>query len=133
MAFRINTINPLDINPSTGVGVSLNYATGGVFETTYTTAQATKNNLINYLLTGRGVRYLNPTFGFGLQEYLFEQLNENTVNALEQDIQSAITQFFPTVTITNLTVDLLQDTNQLDIKLSFTIAGQEDTINITLG
>ena len=133
MAFRINTVNPLDINPSTGVGVSLNYASAGVFETTYTTAQATKNNLLNFLLTGQGVRYLNTTFGFGLQSYIFEQLNESTVNALEQDIQTAITQLFPTVTVNNLTINLLQDSNQLDIKLTFTIAGQEDTLNITLG
>lgn len=133
MAFRINSINPLDINPSTGVGVSLNYATGGVFQTTYTTAEATKNNLINFLLTGQGVRYLNPTFGFGLQSYIFEQLNDTTVEGLEEDIQTAIAELFPTVTIDTLVINLLQDSNQLDITLTFTIAGQEDTINITLG
>lgn len=133
MALRINSVNPLDINPSTGVGVSLNYATAGVFDTTFTTAQATKNNLINFLLTGQGTRYLNPSFGFGLQTYLFEQLTENTAEGLEEDIQTAIAELFPTVTVDNLTVDLLQDSNQLDIKLTFTIAGQQDNINITLG
>jgi len=133
MAFRINTINPLDIDPSTGVGVSLRYASEGVFETTYTTAQATKNNLINFILTGQGTRYLNPTFGFGIQSYLFEQLNNETVEGLEEDIQTAIAELFPTVTVDNLTVNLLQDTNQLDVKLTFSIAGEQDNIDITLG
>jgi phage baseplate assembly protein W len=133
MAFQINTINPLDIDPSRGVGVSLRYTPAGVFETTYTTVQATKNNLINFLLTGQGTRYLNPTFGFGIQSYLFEQLNNSIIEGLEQDIQIAVAELFPTVIINNLTVNLLQDTNQLDIKLTFTIAGEQDIINITLG
>ena len=133
MAFPIRTVNPLDINPSTGVGVSLNYATEGVFDTTYTTFQATKNNLLNFLLTGQGQRYLNPTFGFGLQSYLFEQLNNETSAALEDDIQSAIGELFPTVTVEELTINLLQNTNQLDITLTFSIGSESDTVNITLG
>lgn len=133
MAFPIRTVNPLDVNPSTGVEVSLNYATEGVFDTTYTTFQATKNNLLNFLLTGQGQRYLNPTFGFGLQSYLFEQLNNETSAALEDDIQSAIGELFPTVTVEELTINLLQDTNQLDITLTFSIGSESDTVNITLG
>jgi len=133
MAFPIRTINPLDINPSTGVGVSLNYQTPGVFKTTYTTFEATKNNLLNFLLTGGGERYLNPTFGFGLQSYLFEQLDNITDATIQEDIQAAVAEYFPTVTVDEITVNLLPDTNQLDLKLKFSVGELSDTIQITLG
>lgn len=133
MAFPIRTVNPLDINPSTGVGVSLNYGVEGVFETTYTTFEATKNNLLNFLLTGTGERYLNPTFGFGLQSYLFEQLDDVTNATIQEDIQVAVSTYFPTVTIDEVNINLLPDTNQLDIKLTFSIGQQSDTVEITLG
>lgn len=133
MAYQIGKINPLDIDPNTGVGVDLNFQSPGVFKTTYTTAQATKNNLINYLLTERGERYMNPTFGLGLQKYVFEQLNSTTEAAIEEDIQTQIQELFPTVVIDSLTLTQDPDTNQIGINLTFSIAGESDTIDITIG
>ena len=133
MASEVNKINPLDLNPYTGVGVELNYASPGVFNTTYTTAQAVKNNLINYLLTGQGERYLNPSFGLGLQSFIFEQLNSNTEVAIEQIIQTQIQELFPAVTVDTLTITQEQDTGQLNINLTFTIGQEADSINITIG
>lgn len=133
MAFEIGKINPLDLNPNTGIGVSLNFQAPGVFSTTYTTTQAVKNNLINYLLTEQGERYMNPTFGLGLQKYIFEQLNDKTVTSIEEDIQTQIQELFPTVIITSLTVSQDPDTNQIGISLEFSVAGESDTINITIG
>jgi phage baseplate assembly protein W len=133
MAFEVKKINPLDLNPNTGVGVELNYASPGVFTTTYTTAEATKNNLINYLLTGQGERYLNPTFGLGLQSFIFEQLNANTEVAIEQIIQTQIQELFPAIQVDTLTITQEQDTGQLNINLTFTIGQEADSINITIG
>ena len=133
MAYQIGKINTLDIDPNTGVGVDLNFQSPGVFKTTYTTAQATKNNLINYLLTERGERYMNPTFGLGLQKYVFEQLNSTTEAAIEEDIQTQIQELFPTVVIDTLTLTQDPDTNQIGINLTFSIAGESDTIDITIG
>lgn len=133
MAFEVKKINPLDLNPNIGVGVELNYTSPGVFTTTYTTAQAVKNNLINYLLTGQGERYLNPTFGLGLQSFIFEQLNSNTEVAIEQVIQTQIQELFPAVTVDTLTITQEQETGQLNINLTFTIGQEADSINITIG
>ena len=133
MAYEIRKINPLDIDPNTGVGVGLNFQSPGVFTTTYTTTQATKNNLVNYLLTGQGERFLNPTFGFSLQSYIFEQLNNNTADSIEQDIQTSIQELFPTVRINSLTVTQNPDTYQVSIKLNYSIAEETDTIDITVG
>ena len=44
MAFGAKKISPIDLKPSVGVGVGLPFNAPGVFRTTYTTKEATKNN-----------------------------------------------------------------------------------------
>ena len=60
MAFNVQQINPLDLQPSVGIGVGLPFTSGEVFSTTYTTQDAIKSNLINYFLTGKSERFFNP-------------------------------------------------------------------------
>lgn len=136
MTFQTRKINPLDIDPNIGVGVGLDFQNQGVFTTTYTTQQATKNNIINFLLTGQGERYLNPSFGLGLQQSIFEQLTDKTGANIEQYIQTSMKNLFPAVTIQNLTITQNPDTNQLSIQMSYSIgpagAGMTDTLEITI-
>jgi len=132
MAFGAKKIFPIDRKPSVAVGVSIPFTAPGVFSSTYTTREAIKNNLINFLLTGTGERYLNPNFGAGLQAYIFEQLTTNTEAALDEDIQTLVRKYFPTVTITNLQITGTPDKQQIFIQMSYTIAdtGIEDTLEI---
>ena len=51
MAFNAQQIYPIDFNKSAAVGVDLPFSAPGVFKPNYTTKEAIKNNLINYLLT----------------------------------------------------------------------------------
>ena len=74
MAFGAQKIFPIDTKPGTAVGTSLNFNDPGVFLSTYTTKDAIKNNLINFFLTNRTERYLNPNFGGDLRKYIFEQI-----------------------------------------------------------
>ena len=74
MAFEAKKINPLDRQPRKAIGVSLPFTGLGVFNSTFTTRDAVKNNLINFFLTGKGERFLNPTFGTGLRNLLFENI-----------------------------------------------------------
>lgn len=132
MAFDAKKIFPIDRKPSVAVGVGLPFTAPGVFPSTYTTKDAIKNNLINFFLTGTGERYLNPLFGAGLQTYIFEQLTTNTEAALEQDIQTIVAEYFPTVTITDLQINGTPDKQQIYVQMSYTIAdtGIEDTLEI---
>lgn len=133
MAYEVKRINPLDIDPNRGIGIGLNFKNAGVFTTTYTTIQATKTNLINYILTGKGERFMNPNLGLGLQNFLFEQLDDITTNSIEETIQAGIQTLFPTVKIIDLEVLKVLETQQISIKLNFSIAGELDSINITIG
>jgi phage baseplate assembly protein W len=122
MAFGAQKIFPIDTKPGTAVGVSLNFNNPGVFQSTYLTKDAIKNNLINYFLTNQTERYLNPNFGGNLRKYLFEQINSNTTDFLKEDIQQQINLYFPNVIVASLDVVEYTDTNQIVITLKYTIA-----------
>ena len=122
MAFGAQKIFPIDTKPGTAVGVSLNFNNPGVFQSTYLTKDAIKNNLINYFLTNNTERYLNPNFGGNLRKYLFEQINSNTTDFLKEDIQTQINLYFPNVIVSSLDVIEYTDTNQIVVTLKYTIA-----------
>ena len=73
-------INPLDLNPSVGIGVALPFNGPGVFNTNYTTQDQTKSNLINLVLTEPGERIYKPFFGVGLNNLLLNELNHININ-----------------------------------------------------
>ena len=132
MAFGAKRIYPIDTKPGTGVGVAIPFNAPGVFKTTYTTREATKSNLINFFLTNKGEIYLNPTFGGGLREFLFQQITEGTTEDLKQDIQQQLGLYFPQIVIESLNIDSIPDINQINVVLKYNIAdtGINDTIEI---
>lgn len=121
MAYTVEQIHPLDLRESVGIGVGLPFAAAGVFNTTYTTAEAIKTNLINYLLTGTSERYMNPGLGVGIQELLFNQIEEDLVLQLESTIREGIAKWFPTVILTSLDVLTSPDSNTVNISLKYSI------------
>ena len=46
--------------------------------------------LINYLLTNPGERPLNPEFGAGLRNFIFNAINSDNFKFLKEDIQTKI-------------------------------------------
>ena len=69
-------INPIDLpqNDKAAVGVTFPFDGSAVFNSSYTTKEQVKSNLINLLLTSPGERLMNPEFGIGIRQYLFEQV-----------------------------------------------------------
>lgn len=122
MAFGAQKIFPIDTKPGTAIGVSLNFSNPGVFESTYLTKDAIKNNLINFFLTNQPERYLNPTFGGNLRNFIFEQITTNNLDFLKQDIQNQIGLYFPSVIVARLDVIEYPDINQVVVTLKYTIA-----------
>ena len=132
MAFGAKRIFPIDTRPGTGVGVAIPFNAPGVFRTTYTTREATKSNLINFFLTNKNERYLNPTFGGGLRGFLFQQITNGNTDYLKQDIQQQLGVYFPQVIIESLNIDSYPDVNQVNVVLKYNIAdtGISDTVEI---
>lgn len=138
MAFGAIQKYPLEVTsslrPQRAIGVSIPFNADAVFNSTYTTAAQIKSNLLNYFLTNRGERVFNPTFGSSIQEYIFEQLNNQTYDNLENMIQTDIQRYFPSVNIENLSIYGFEDSNQLQIELTYSLKnfGINDQITFTL-
>ena len=134
MAFEIKKINPLDRQPRKAVGVDLPFSGDGVFNSTFQTKDALKVNLINYLLTNKGERPLNPGFGAGIRELLFENINQEELEDIKETISTNITRFFPNIKPTRLEVTSDPDTNIINFFLRYAIADQniEDELLINI-
>ena len=84
----------IQINPTEkrnkALGVIFPFDGEAVFNSSYTTAEQVKSNLLNVLLTEPGERIFKPNFGVGLRNYLFE--NSNDLSNLEERINNQINQ-----------------------------------------
>jgi uncharacterized protein len=122
MPFNAQPISPLNLNPNIGLGVSIPFSNTSVFSSTYTTQETVKNNLINYFLTNPGEIPLNPSFGAGLRNFLFEQISNVTVDNVRAFVQSKLEIAFPMIQIDSLQVlTTQQDNNSLIIQLKYYI------------
>ncbi len=121
MAFEIKKIDPRDLKPRVAIGVKLPFSGKAVFNSTFTSAEAIKNNLINYFLTGKGERYMNPTFGNGLQRLLFDQLTESKVAQIDALIKADLEAFFPRVAVDKIQTIGDPDTNTVSFSMSYRV------------
>ena len=121
MAFQVERIHPLDLQPRKAVGVGLPFSSTSVFNSTYTTQDALKSNLINYLLTEKSERFLNPDLGAGLRALLFDQLTEDKQGEIEGVIRSGIATWFPNVIINSIQVQGSPDTNTVAVYLRYSV------------
>ena len=83
MAYNRRKIDPLDLQPRKAVGVALPFSGRAVFNSTYQTKDAIRNNLINFFLTGKNERVFNLNFGAGLRNLLFENITKTGLTRLE--------------------------------------------------
>ena len=132
MAYQVRNINPLDLKPSTGIGVAIPFSTKSVFTTVYTTQEQLKYNIINYLLTGRKERVFVPNFGAGLRDLLFENITQESTQNIENTVRSGIEINFPNINITQLFITTDVNRHTISINFSYEIinTGIQDEINI---
>jgi len=121
MAFEVKKINPLDLQPRKAVGINLPFTGKAVFNSTYQTKDATRVNLINFLLTNKGERYLNPTFGSNIRLMLFKNINQDNLDEIEDMISEDISNYFPKVNPTALKITSSPDTNTVRFYLKYKI------------
>jgi phage baseplate assembly protein W len=132
MAFNQQQINPLDLNPNVAVGINLPLNNPAVFTSNYTTSEALKTDMINFFLTNPGERPMNPTFGGGLRNFIFSQIEEENINGLKENIEFKLQKYFPQVGISSLNVLQDDDTNSLIVELKYFILNSNIQDTITL-
>lgn len=121
MAFNVKRINPLDLQPRKAIGVALPFEGSAVFNSTYETKDALKANLINYFLTNKGERFLNPEFGSNIKQLLFENIDETQLAILESTIEEDLSKFFPNIKPTLIEVAPSTDSNSIFFHLRYAI------------
>ena len=122
MAFEVQKIHPLDLQPRKAVGVSLPFSAKAVFNSTYTTKDALKSNIINYFLTDKGERFLNPNFGAGLRAILFQQMTEDSGDEIKHKVTQGVADWFPNVVVNEVKVGNNPDRNTTTIYLRYSVA-----------
>ena len=134
MAYIVRNIDILDTKPSTGVGIKVPFDGPTGINTTYTTKDAIKSNLLNFILTGKRERVFNPSFGSGVRELIFEPITEDIVDQIDNLIRGGVESYFPTVEIRELEVTLQPDSHTFNIYLNYSVINTniEDELQINL-
>jgi len=122
-------INPT-VKRNKALGVIFPFDGEAVFNSSFTTKEQVKSNLLNVLLTEPGERIFKPNFGVGLRSYLFE--NSNDLSFLEERINNQINQNIAGIELVNVNLIKEPDSHEIKIAISYRVlANQEsDTIQI---
>ena len=125
-------INPLDLQGNIAIGVSLPFDGPVAFNSTYSTADQIKSNLVNLLLTSKGERLYLPDFGCDLKSVLFEGINDATLNTLKNYIYTNVSTYIPEITITNINTVTEEDYNRISITVQYrlNLSGNADEVTI---
>jgi len=129
-------IDPLDLTPSTGVGVSLPFNGPGVFNINYTTKDQSKSNLVHIILTEPGELINKPSFGVGLNSLLFEQnINKEDLQEKIQEAVSKDEKLSRMITISDVILNQEINTNTIKVNIEYisNLDGSQDAIQITIG
>ena len=135
MAFGARRVYPNDLRPRVANGVNLPFSEPGVFTSNYQTRDAIKNNLINYLLTNPGERSENPSFGAGLREYIFTQIDNQDFTFIKEDLQLKIEENFDNIQLEEVSVFENENENTINVNIDYSIpnTGMNDTLELNFG
>ena len=154
MAYRVENTGSLDYQLA--IGVSLPFNADGVFNPTYTSTDQMRANLINFILTNKGERPLNTTYGSDIRKYLFSEITDSSyafgitgynntnsnpsttaisgvqpytnlgVKDLEAQLKSEISTNFPQLIIKQISITPSQDDNTVEIKVIYSFMTDEN-------
>ena len=94
-------------------------------------ASAIKQAIVNLLLTNKGERLMNPTYGSDIRSYLFEPMDFGTANQIKNNIRDTIETFEPRIRVLQISATPNFDDNGFDITMTYSIVGT-DTPPVTV-
>jgi phage baseplate assembly protein W len=122
---RARSALELDLDPDVTIGLGLPMEhddVDGFFPGTSTTLSQTGSNIRNLLLTNKGERVGQPTFGADVFLVLFEPMSDDLIVQVETTISEAMADWLPHVTINKLSVEPDEvEVNRLNIELEFSL------------
>ena len=94
-------------------------------------ASAIKQAIVNLLLTNKGERLMNPTYGSDIRSYLFEPMDFGTANQIKNNIRDTIETFEPRIRVLQISATPNFDDNGFDITMTYNVIGT-DTPPVTV-
>jgi len=128
-------VNPLDLQGNIAIGVSLPFnGLSGPFNSTYSTKDQIKSNLINLLLTNKGERIMNPEFGCDLKRTLFEGITESTSELIKNLIITNIKIIIPEIQLTEILVENASqyNNNAISVTVKYKIRISQNADQVTV-
>jgi len=124
-------LNPQDVGQPRGIGINILFNNGNnIFNTTTTTKEQVKSNLINYILTNKGERMFDPTFGGDLRASLFDP--DSSFDNITARLETEIYAYVPNIIIKNIIINKLSDQNLINLILDYSINNQNDNLVINV-
>ena len=114
-----------DLNDDVYIGIELplnHNIENGFFSRTKTALEQTKSNIKNLLMTRKGERLGNPTFGSDLFAVLFEQEGDDIESRVEEVIRSAMSRWLPFIIIDEIQTKFSErNRNAINVSMRFSI------------
>ena len=84
---------------------------------------AIARSIRNIVFTSPGEKFFNPDFGSRISESLFENVDDVSALAIEDEIRSSIINFEPRVNLLNANVVPNPDDNEMNVTIEYEIVG----------
>ena len=88
----------------------------GPYKLNKKTKEAVRQNLKNLILTIPGERVMDPSFGVGLRNFLFEQITERLYTRIAERIRKQVRSYMPFVYIEHISFDSMDTRPELPTK-----------------
>ena len=76
----------------------------GFYALTKKITETIQQNLKMLILTTPGERMMNPEFGVGLRNFLFENRGEGTAEGIKNKISTQVQRYIPAIKLTNIII-----------------------------
>jgi phage baseplate assembly protein W len=117
-----------------GITLPIQRGNTGYFNQAFSSFEQAKANLRNLLSTKKGERVMQPNFGTGLHELLFEPMDSEFETKLQETITKNVNYWLPYINIEEIDIEMtdeMKDRHIANMNIQFTVGNQIETQQIT--
>ena len=78
------------------------------------------------LSTAKGERVMQPDFGCGIHEMIFETINATTLSRIEKTVREALTKYEPRIEIVNVSCDYDAEVERLLVSIDYRVRSTDN-------
>ena len=98
----------------------------------YTNEDSVKRSIRNILLTDRGERFFNPSFGSDIRKMLFENFSPSTEQVVADLVKTAIGNHEPRANVIDVNVSGNPDQQSMYINIVFSVINKAEPVTLEL-